>query len=445
MRGAEPIRSPKTSDGGGDGPGSVVGLDPAPIDLATARLRRTAALATAGMMLLSWPLWAGGEDFPRVPFARMLHGPPVAADLAMALVLLSGLVATGLARRWKPWYAVSVVALAWLVLNDQHRFQPWAYQYVMTVLFLSALPRGEGLRYARWWFVALYAHSGLSKLDVSFCNELGPLFLRAALGPFGVDPARWAGAWRNAAVLAMPIGELAVAAALAFPKSRRLGRWGAVGLHAGLIGILSPFGLRHSTIVLVWNAAVLTEVWIAFGPDLAHERNPSVSWWRVPVRLVFWAGVILPLGERWGVFDVWPSHALYASHVERVVVSLHESELSEWPPEIRRHVLEGQGGGPWRVLDLTGWSREVRGTPVYPQNRAGLGLAEALAARYVGRFVRVVAYGPADRWTGRRRRVEAVTLGAIRALGDTFLLNAHPARSHRVPEPLGSNVSTPNG
>ena len=396
------------------------------------------------MLALSWPLWAGGDDFPRVPFVRSLPGPSLAADRAVALVLLSGLVATGLTRRWKPWYVVSVAALAWLVLNDQHRFQPWAYQYVMTVLFLAALPRGEGLRYARWWFVALYAHSGLSKLDVSFCNELGPVFLKTALGPFGVDPARWPAAWRNAAVLAMPIGELAVAAALAFPKSRRLGRWGAVVLHAGLIGILSPFGLHHSTIVLVWNAAVLAEVWTAFGPDLAQESGASVSWRSVPFRLVFWAGVLLPLGERWGVFDVWPSHALYASHVERVVVSLHESELSEWPPEIRRHVVEGQGG-PWRTLDLTGWSREVRGTPVYPQNRAGLGLAEALAARYGGRFVRVVAYGPADRWTGHRRRVEAISLGAIRALGDASLLNAHPAPLRRPPEPLGSQASPPNG
>jgi hypothetical protein len=142
-------------------------------------------------------------------------------------------------------------------------------------------------------------------------------------------------------------------------------------------------------------------------------------------------GVLLPLGERWGWFDAWPSHALYASHVGRVTVWLHESELSGYPESVRRHVAAGAGQGPWRRLDLTGWSREVRGTPVYPQDRAGVGLAEGLAARYGARgrgLVRVVVSGPADRWTGARRSVEAVGLVAIHRLGDRYLVNAHPER-----------------
>jgi hypothetical protein len=297
----------------------------------------------------------------------------------------------------------------------------------MTGLLLAGLPRGQGLWYARWWFVALYAHSGLSKLDASFCQELGALFLSTALGPVGLDPSRWPEGWRSAAVLAMPAGEIAVAAALAAPRLRRVGVVGASVLHAGLVGILGPFGLGHSAIVLVWNAAMLAEVWVAFGPDLATGTVATPGGVAGLVKLVFWAGVLLPFGERWGAFDAWPSHALYASHVERASVFLHESELEGYPEAVRRHVAPG-GPGPWRRLDLTGWSREARGTPVYPQNRACLGLAEALAARDGGRgLVRVVLSGPADRWRGRRWTTEAVGLDAVRRRGDRFRLNAHPA------------------
>jgi hypothetical protein len=355
--------------------------------------------------------------------------------------LIVAVAGAGLARRWGSWYATGLGLLAWLVLNDQHRFQPWAYQYAMTGLFLAAMPGAEGLRLTRWWFVALYAYSGLSKLDASFCDELGPAFLRAAVAPLGLDPARWAAPWRVAAVLAMPVGEIGVAAALAYGRTRGLGRVGAVVLHGALVGILGPLGLGHSAIVLLWNAAMAVEVWVAFGPGLGTGQGPapgSAGWWRgVAVKAVFWAGVVLPLGERWGVFDAWPSHALYASHVERVVVMVHGSEVEKWPAEIRAHVL--QGAGPWRVLDLTGWSRQVRGTPVYSQNRAGLGLAEALTARYGGRLVRAVALGPADRWTGRRNRAEAVGRDAIHALGDRYRLNARPAGTG----PAG--VSPPEG
>jgi len=420
----------------------VFGAAGSEIDRAELGLWRVLATATAVMAVLSWPLWAGTGGLARVPFLAGLPRPPAFADGLAACGLVASLLLAGLQGRGRRYaYASALTLLAALVVEDQHRLQAWAYQFVAVGFFLAALPRGEGLRAVRWWFAALYLHSGLSKLDASFCQELGPVFLRTAVAPLGLDPSRWPAAARTAAVLAMPAWEVAVAAALVMPRGRRWGRVGAAAFHGALVVVLGPLGLGHSAIVVVWNVALLFEVWIAFGPDLAAPAAAPVrSPRRWPVWALFWAGVLLPFGERWGAFDAWPSHALYASHVERLRVLIHESEVMRYPEAVRGHLRPG--GGVWRSLDLTGWSRSARGTPVYPQNRACLGLGESLAARYGGRLVRVVAFGPADRWTGRRERVEAVGLTEIRRLGRRFRLNARPADGSGIEK---AKRTTPHG
>jgi hypothetical protein len=304
------------------------------------------------------------------------------------------------------------------------------YQFGIVGLLLAALPAGRALRLVRWWYVATYAYSALSKLDASFCRELGASFLNAAGQPFGLDCPHWPSGARNAAILAMPGWELLVALLLSIPVTRRLGRACALILHGVLVLILGPWGMGHSAIVLVWNAAMAVEVWVAFNPDRAQLQETyaveprSASGWLAELALVI--GVVLPLGEGFGYCDSWPAHALYASHGERTDIFLHEDDLGAYPPEVRRNV-QASGPGPWRWLNLTGWSRELRGVPVYPQARTCNGLAEALAARYGDRrLIRLVQWGRADRWTARRTQIALLGLEEIRRHGDTYWLNAHP-------------------
>lgn len=407
--------------------------DDAEIERARTLVRRIAGLATLVMLGLSWPLWIDGGAIPRVPFARGLLGTALSPEFSWGLfgALLVSVALTALGRVWRAWFALSAGLLVVLIARDQHRFQPWAYQYLMTCLLLAAMPGGSGLRFARWWFAAIYLHSGLSKLDAAFCAELGPVFLGVFLRPFGVDPRSWAALPRDLAVLALPAGEIVVASLLLVPGSRRVGRAGALVLHGLLLAILGPAGLGHSTILLVWNVAMMSEVWVAFGPGL--DVSPTVErpgWPGRLVRCVFWAGLILPLGERVGLLDPWPSHALYASHVGRVTILLDGG----FPEDVSRHCrpVESIAEDGWRRLDVTDWSRAARGTPPYPGGRASLGLAEGLAVRYgdVGR-VRVILFGPASPWAGVRTREEATGLGPIRALGDRFLVNARAENGPR--------------
>jgi len=392
------------------------------------RSRRALALATAAMLLLSRPLWVGGGSFPRVPFGRGLAAWPIGADGGLFGLALLGLVAAAGRRYARVGLGLSAVALSVLIVWDQGRFQPWAYQFIATAMALAVVPGGRGLGYARLFILGLYLHSGLSKLDVSFGRELGPAILARVLGPVGVEVEAWPDRWRQAAALAMPAGEIAIGLGLACRWTRRAALVGAVGLHAALIVALGPWGLGHSAIVLVWNASLIAQDLILFGGRRSTSvEDSSHTWAEGPLNVVYAIILIGPMGERGGWFDSWPGHALYASHAERTAIDLATDHLPAYPPSIRRHA-DASGGAPWARLDLTAWSRAERGVPLYPQSRACNGLAEALAARYGGpRPVRVVHSGRADRRTGRRDRVELLGLGAIRRWGDRCWLNAHPS------------------
>jgi hypothetical protein len=195
---------------------------------------------------------------------------------------------------------------------------------------------------------------------------------------------------------------------------------------------------------------MMVEVAILFGSTWSSsEETSSMGTETRPhlgnlARLLFGLAVLLPLGERWGWFDTWPGHALYASHAERTEVFLHDEQWDELAPDLRAY-LRAPGPDAWRRFDLTAWSRAVRGVPVYPQGRACNGLAESIAARYGGRLlIKVVQWGRADLWTGRRSRVECLGLEAIRRHGDGYRLNSHPAGSiARRPVRLGVEPNRP--
>ncbi len=385
------------------------------------------------MVAASWPLWLDSGDFPRVPFVPGWPAIPGPFAWAVPLGLIATLALAAAGWRWRGMIAASLFLLGFAVAGDQNRLQPWAYQYALVALALATTPPATALRLARWYAISLYFYSGLSKLDASFVRELGGTFLDSGLGLLGASPSAWPDSARSAAILMMPAGEIAVAAGLIRRSTRGLALAGLIALHGALLAILGPWNLGHSPNVLIWNGAMILEGWLLFrdgteGPG--PERRPR-TWAEVGTGLVFLAALILPLGERFGLCDPWPAHALYASHCERADISFHEDDLAGLPEAIRLR-LGPPGLDPWRRLDLNAWSRDGRGVPVYPGGRVGSGIAEALAGRYEAvQPVRLVVLGRADPWSGSRLRDEAIGLRAIRARAGRFRINAHPSPTGR--------------
>ena len=386
-------------------------------------------LATLVMIEVSWPLWVDGTEFPRVPFLGGWPRLPAWCPwVALAGIAVSLVFAT-IGRAWRAGLTVALVLLAVEVIGDQSRLQPWVYQFGLMGLVLILAPSARALGLARVCAISLYVYSGLSKLDAAFLGELGPTFLDAGLGIFGSTTEGWPRSAQVGAILAMPAWEVAVAAGLCFARTRRWALVGAVAQHSALLLILGPGGLGHSGNVLIWNLAMIAEDWVLFwpriGPD-ADPAEPATRAGRIAAAVVGFA-VIWPATERLGLCDSWPGHALYASHSERVEILVPEDEADRLPAGARSRLGPADFAG-WRRLDLAGWSRDVRGVPVYPQARVGLGVAEALASTPgVSRPIRVILRGRAGLWDGRRDRAECQGRSAMSRQAARFWINAHPA------------------
>lgn len=403
--------------------------------------RRLLALGALTLVGATYRLWTPQQVFPQVPLAHAALAVPAwfqwAGLVAMLAGLLAALVASDrgrgprLATVGLLTFAIATVAM---IVLDQQRCQPWAYQFVLLALVLARCDAASAMGLARLLVVSFYAYSALTKFDYSFLHTLGQQFLAALVGVFGQSVEHWDPTARLIAASLFPMGELLVAVGLCFQRTRGVALVGAVALHVLLLVILGPWGLDHRPGVLVWNAWFIAEVLFLFGPakwwPASADGSASLAA-RVPwdVRAIVTAALVLPVLSPIGSFDMWPGWGLYASCSQRVRLLVHRGAAEELPEELRPFLEDaGDARDPWLVLRLDRWALASLAAPIYPQNRLQLGVAQAVIDRYglMGR-ARVVRFELAERLTGRRNYDELASPSEFAAAQNDYWVNCRPS------------------
>jgi len=355
--------------------------------------RRVMVGFTLAMMAISWPIWHSTGAMPRFPVQGLefvARDRPVLDTAALAVCLLGLTVSFMNGRPGRLGAAATAVSALALILLDQNRLQAWFYQTLVLSAVYVLLPAGSALGFVRFFAVALYAHSALSKLDWSFAHSMGPSLISPM---FDRLPMTLDAQLQTLVVLLMPIGELIFAMALAC-GFWRVGLGGATVMHLGLLALLGPWSLDHSGNVLFWNVSMLIQAWIVFRPadfrGHPEEEEPGEcpEMTQRPlnidtqpgalgiVQLGMLAVAILPFFERAGLWDPWPSFALYAGHVEQLRIDWPAELRHEIPAEYQPFLKADQND---LFLDLTLWSRARFGVPPYPATRIHKRLAAWIA------------------------------------------------------------------
>lgn len=406
-------------------------------------------IANACLMFATLRLWlpSPATDFAQVPWMSWGCTVPRTVDWILLVILALGLVGVLFTRPQGARNRVALIVLALAMVGlmslNQQRTQPWAYQLVLICVVLASSPPGLAFGLLRLLTVGIYVHSGLSKLDLSFCDGLGRQFWEMGLsftGDMGKLPLLQGWGWP----LLFPVGELVIAIGLIWPRTRHVALWAACGMHVLLLLILGPWGLNHRPGVLIWNLFFLVQNLILFGPmrvkaavakevaGTSNQRSVVGSW--SAMILVAWA-VTWPFLEPWGGCDVWPAWGLYAEHGEQLTVQVSEIGLAKLPPIWRDAAIpvenqvdpESQHIREWR-LRWKSVSLERLSAPVYPSNRFLLGVALKIArdAGLEGTEMSATWESAANRWSGVRESRYLANLTELQQAADRCWFNARP-------------------
>ena len=380
-------------------------------------------LAAIILIVLTWRLWTGAAEFPQIPLLESLIRAPLIADwVALVVLLLSVLFLLsasllqifntnqslhGSASRIAA--AIFSASILCLFLLNQHRLQPWAWQFFLyAALLLLAKRSDEVITSARWVTASIYFFSAISKFDYQFIYGLGGQLARPLAEIVGVE----ASGWMSFMAVMMPIFELLVAVLLIVGRTRKTGVVLAAVFHIALIITLGPWGLDHHTGVLIWNLFFFAITAILFWPTIA-EKNDSATGGRDA--LMFAATLAMVLYPLLPHCDHWLAWGLYSPNNSRCdfeVVGQNE-----------------EGETVFQRVDLNAMSLEQLNVPLYPSARFQLGVAQAIKEKdNLGSRSRIIIKSKSRRFSGLRESTIFRADGQWNQNQRQFLFNWKPRR-----------------
>lgn len=440
--------------------------DPQRAGLANSLLVRLAAGSLCALVGATWPLWLPRGDFPRVPFfgwcAQIPYWLSLAALIGFGFAAVTTTILGTRLRVGRGAALVSVLAIGLLVLADQQRLQPWVYQLAVLEILLASLSATESIALARILIASIYFFSAVSKLDRSFFDAGGGQIVDG-LVRFGLT-APQGGDNRTLFPALVASGELLIAVGLSWRRSRRFAWPASIVMHLLLLAALSPGGAPSKPAVLLWNVYFILQNVILFGvaseplasslerrllgamptgfgghaghaKDMPTQgRGHGTLRWVVRTLAVF--VILFPLTQPFGLCDVWPAWAVYATGPERLRVLIGAHDRDKLPPSARAHVQMPRFEDELCLVRIDRWSLDTCNAPLYPQNRFRLGVALAIADRSgLAESIVVEIDGPADRITGKRTSRRLQGRAAIVAELERYWLNGFPDERDYQPTP----------
>jgi hypothetical protein len=350
------------------------------------------ALLVAGMVsgiILSLPLWMSARAFPLLPYGSLFKPFPAPLDaiflwVTVALLVLSVFLPS---NSWGP-----VGCCVLLALQDQVRWQPWFYQYLL-LLTLAAVVKHRSappfLLVCRVFMVCLYVWTGIHKLNPAYAHMYEATFVAPLTG---VWPS-WAVAMVRGAGPVSPWLEIGLGLALCFRRTRLWGVAAAVLTHVAILLMTGPLGTGKNAVVWPWNLIMPALVVLLF------RRAPEFGWRQLQGRrpllaagaVVFLAGVMpwFSLHESW---DRYLSFHLYSGSERRLVIIVDEAAAKAMPDNWRKHLQKSASYPASSELGVLEWAQDELGAPPPCDERHLMSLAKKCALMDFASHGRVLFY-----------------------------------------------------
>ncbi len=345
------------------------------IDLLTHRtklIKASIVIAFFCGMLLSPHLWINSGRL----FSMMspIEGMPILAapfDKILLFIFVGSSLAWIVIEK-KGIGFISLGSLLLLVVQDQMRWQPWVYLYLlMLVPFLYYAEKKENeealVLCLQFILVGVYVWSGIQKINLHFVDGVLAQFIKLSGIHLSFE------GWKKIFYLTpfvIPCVEIVLGLALLVPKVRKIAVCVAIVVHLLILLYLSPMGIDHNSVVYPWNIAMVFFVVFLFWNN-NNEMLSSLNNVRRYTLMVFVLALawIAPALNLFGYWDHYLSFSLYSYKPSRYYIAIDESEVSKIDKRYLNYTakIKGMQGGV--LIDTDKWAYAELNVPFYPETR----------------------------------------------------------------------------
>jgi len=329
-------------------------------------IRAAACLFFVAGVLLSFTVWHSDRIFPLLPVFEGF--PQFSEDVSgfLAIVLVIGLTLGGLIK--SRYYFIALLALLLvLFLQDQMRWQPWAYMYFALILpfALVKTPKQQLLPYFQFVLIGVYFWSGVYKIGDGFIASTFDKMLRTLL------LIEDAGTRESLHFLGygIPLMEIAISIAFFFKRTRNTAVLFAILTH---IVILSYLIINdQNSVVYPWNFGMIALVILAF----YNSENSMQFWKNTPIRwqvLNATSGLfflLLPALSSIGMWDTYLSFKLYSGRNGIYCIGLDKDQVKKVDPSLYDTFwkVDEPQGKYWIYVNF--WAFNELNVAFYPEQR----------------------------------------------------------------------------
>ena len=352
-------------------------------------------LGLLSSMSISWTLWAGERIFPKFP---VFQSVPQFDDSLSQIVTLGffGFLLLLALNPTRLTAAITISIMFVFALQDQMRWQPWFYQYLLMLIPIAVAKSGDSadekstLAIYRIIIVSIYLWSGLHKCHAGFLSVhegmVKPL-TDAIDSPFLVSAINWFG-------YAIPPIEILMAIGLVFRRTRRLSVYVVIVTHIAILILLGPVkGELSNPVVWPWNFVMAAMTITLFGKvdtiDLLALKKSKLT----PIALITASLTLLaPALFHTGHWDRYLSFNLYGGWQKRMLVKISQDDIPKLQTEWLSYCVESNALDQHLLLSPSQWSSQELKAPFvsewrilrqFSQNLCELGIGQNGAFIYI--------------------------------------------------------------
>lgn len=326
---------------------------------------RILLLAMLSTWLLSSKVWMTDRNFPVIPIVDGIPALPSPFDyLFYCILIVLGIYQTMYLDN-KRTKIILISLLAFLMIGDQMRWQPYNVQFFLMIVGLFFYPAQKVplIKTFQMMVVVFFIFSGIQELNTIFIEQIFPWMISPLADKF---PAKLESYVLGGGYL-FPFISIGTGIALMIPKARNVAVYFAIAIQAFYFYSLSPLGNDWNHAILPYNVAMGFFSYLLF----FNTKNEfkTMLWSKEfryhQVSLILFAA--LPLLSFAGIYDRMQSFNIYSGKAWYAKIYVTEALAERLPDGVKRYIYRPVDGEPY--IETTYWSVDALKVSPYSEKR----------------------------------------------------------------------------